>query len=198
VDTELPTSKSWLVDANDVLEGLLCDYRKRLVVAPMLTKSITSCVIAIAGEIFGSYFTASVRRLPVQISPRRIAVFGLYGLAVTGPILHLWYGLLENIVGKVIVTPSISRTALKLFIDRVIFGPPFVLLTVFFLQFLQTLSTSKTLDYIRRSYVAVLLMNQKIWVVAQTVNFAVIPVELQVLFVNAVAIGWNTYLSLAS
>lgn len=132
----------------------------------------------------------------MRISFKRIVVFGLYGLAITGPILHIWYGFLDYMLSS--LKNIKSKAVLKVLVDRLLFGPPFVLLTVFFLQYLQTLSVSKTTTYIRRCYVAVLLMNQKVWTIAQAVNFSVIPVELQVLFVNAVSIGWNTYLSLAS
>jgi Mpv17 / PMP22 family len=138
-----------------------------------------------------------VLRLPLSITAKRLTVFGLYGLVITGPILHVWYGLLEQLVAKLTSAPN-YKLVYKLLIDRVLFGPPFVLFTIAFLQYLQTFSAQHTAQYIKRYYVAVLIMNQKVWTVAQAINFAVIPVQLQVLFVNAVAIGWNTYLSLAS
>lgn len=90
-----------------------------------------------------------------------------------------------------------SKTLAKLIFDRILFGPPFVLLTVFFLQILQTGSVQKTIEIVKRTYTSVLIMNEKVWTVAQAANFELIPVEYQVLFVNAVAIGWNTYLSIA-
>ena len=165
-----------------------------------MTKSITSCVIGVLGEIFGQYFKSIVQRTCFTLSLRRLIVFGLYGLVVTGPVLHLWYGLLERVVSRLLDNSRLwkLKTLFKLAIDRLLFGPPFVFLTVVFLQFLQTLSTHRTIEYIRRSYFPVLVMNQKVWTIAQAINFAVIPIDLQVLFVNAVAIGWNTYLSLAN
>jgi protein Mpv17 len=93
---------------------------------------------------------------------------------------------------------GITKTFAKLFFDRVIFGPPMVLLTVTFLQFFQTFSISKTWKQIQTTFWPVLVMNESVWTIAQAVNFELVPVPLQVLFVNAVAIGYNTLLSLSS
>ena len=114
-----------------------------------------------------------------------------------GPVLHWWYRLLDQTVCRLNFS-GYAKTCAKLVLDRLLFGPPFVLFTISFLQFLQNYSIPKTLEYIKASYWPVLLMNEQLWTVAQAVNFELIPVEYQVLFVNAVAIGWNTYLSMAS
>ena len=37
--------------------------------------------------------------------------------------------------------------------------------------------------------------NWKLWIPAQLVNFAIVPLHFQVLFANGVALVWNTYLS---
>jgi hypothetical protein len=160
------------------------------------TKSITSCTIAIIGEIIGSVVKSKISDKEFTIDYNRLRVFGLYGLLVTGPVLHWWYGLLEKIVRNMGYIGH-TKTLVKLLLDRVIFGPPFVLLTVIFIQYLQNFSIEKTIKYIQNSYFDVLRINETVWTVAQTMNFEVIPVEFQVLFVNAVSIGWNTYLSLA-
>ena len=107
-------------------------------------------------------------------------------------IFFRWYTLLEYTLSVSLNLTGHAKVLAKLFIDRVIWGPPFVLFTIGFLQLLQTMSVKKTADAIRKSYVAILLMNQKVWVPGQLLNFAVIPVEYQVLFVNAVNVGWNT------
>lgn len=88
--------------------------------------------------------------------------------------------------------------SLRQIFDRLIFGPPFVLYTVFFLQLLQTASIVKTIENIKSSYWRVLSLNEQTWIPAQAVNFELVPVQYQVLFVNAVAIGWNVLLSLSS
>ena len=185
-------------------------YKWSLAAYPVYTKSITSATIAMLGELIASNIKARAMaaRAGTGAAPsssssavsatRRLGVFGLYGLLCTGPMLHYWYGLLEYILSVKMNLHGNRKTAAKLAIDRCLWGPPFVLFTISFLQLLQTLSPKATADAIRKSYVAVLIMNQAVWVPAQLCNFALVPTELQVLFVNLVNVGWNTYLSFAS
>lgn len=114
-----------------------------------------------------------------------------------GPLLHWWYALLESTLQRLNYR-GYTKTLVKLLIDRILFAPPMVLLTVIFLQYLQHFNVEKTIKYVKESYGTVFWMNVKVWTIAQAVNFELVPVEYQVLFVNAVAIGWNTMLSLAS
>lgn len=111
--------------------------------------------------------------------------------------MHWWYGILESVMKKMKLV-GYTRTICKLIFDRLLFGPPFVMYTIFFLQILQTNSIMKTIENVKLSYFSILMMNEKVWTIAQAVNFELIPVEYQVLFVNAVSIGWNTYLSLSN
>lgn len=158
---------------------------------------MTSCSIAIVGEVIASVVKGLVRNEKVDINLHRIGVFGLYGLVITGPLLHVWYSFLEWFVTKKMKLSGGAKTLVKLLIDRGIWGPPFVLLTIAFIQFLQTISPKKTAEAIQRSYVAVLIANQKTWIPGQLINFHFINPEYQVLFVNAVNVGWNTYLSMS-
>ena len=45
---------------------------------------ITSCTIAILGEILGSYIKCRINGEKFRVNPKRVGVFGLYGLLVTG------------------------------------------------------------------------------------------------------------------
>lgn len=178
-------------------------YKWSLSHYPVFTKSLTSGTIAVLGEMIASNVKArfaaakSGIETAVVINYRRLGVFGLYGLLCTGPMLHYWYTWLEHILTVRMNLSGDAKVAAKLLIDRCLWGPPFVAFTISFLQLLQTLSPKETADAIRRSYVAVLLMNQAVWVPGQLINFRFVPTEFQVLFVNAVNVGWNTYLSMS-
>ncbi len=95
---------------------------------------------------------------------------------MAGPVLHWWNSLLDKAVRKLDFS-GYSKTIAKLALDRLLFGPPFVLFTITFLQLLLTFSVQKTLGYIKRSYWSVLAMNEKVWMVAQVVNLELLPVE---------------------
>eukprot|EP01040_Poterioochromonas_malhamensis_P003610 gene3610-3857_t len=176
---------------------LFQSYRLMLAQAPIRTKSLTSATIAILGEILGSFIISRAKKEPFKIERSRFRAFALYGLLVTGPVLHFWYSLLDRTILRIGLTGH-AKTVAKLIFDRLFFGPPFVLFTVIFLQFLQHFSVQKTIAYVKSSYWKVLMMNEKVWTLAQAINFELIPVPYQVLFVNAVSVGWNTLLSLVS
>lgn len=192
-----PTIKS----SQDSIGGILSDwwarYRRQISISPVRTKAVTSLVSCIIGEFIGSVVKAKVHRTKVDVAPRRVGVFAAYGFFITGPVLHYWYTYLEKLCQKNGIE-SAAKIAFKLLMDRAVFGPPFVLLTVSFIQLLQTMDPKRTATLVRRSFAAVLLANSAFWLPGQAVNFGVVPVDLQLLYVNVMSVAWNTILSLKS
>jgi len=180
------------------LKELYISYKWYLSHYPVYTKAITSSTIAMLGEVMGSWVRARRAGTAINIEPRRVAMFGTFGLCCTGPFLHFWYVLMEYVLGVKMQLSGKSKTFAKLFLDRCFWGPPYTFFTVCFLTYFQCFSAEKTWKEVRNKYVAILIMSQKVWVPGQWVNFEVVPQEFQVLFVNLVNVGWNTYLSLAN
>jgi len=180
----------------NVLKELFKNYKWYLANYPVYTKSITSCTMAMIGEVISSFVKARINKECVKVDLKRVGIFGLYGLVCTGPMLHFWYTLLEYTLTVRFNLGPRAKVLAKLLIDRILWAPPFVLLTVTFLQFMQCMSPSKTAEAVKKSFMAVFLMNQRVWIPGQAINFACVPVELQVLYVNAVNVGWNTLLSM--
>ena len=126
-------------------------YKWSLQQYPVYTKSITSATIAVIGEALASLIKYKLQPETraadgTVVSLRRLGVFGLYGLVCTGPMLHYWYTLLEYILTAKMGLTGARKIAAKLLIDRALWGPPFVLFTISFLQLLQTLSPKKTAE----------------------------------------------------
>ena len=189
--------------------SLLARYQALLKSHPLSTKAVTSCVIALVGELVGSYLkrrtaaaaaagrSTSPESLPPLVNWRRLGIFGAYGLAITGPLFHWWYGVLEKFVAKQQLPPRIS-VVLKLLLDRLLLTPPFLLFSLGFIQYFQTLSASTAVANVRNTYAAALYTNWRVWTVAQGINFTYVPVEYRVLYGNVVALWWNVYLSLVN
>ena len=49
---------------------------------------------------------------------------------------------------------------------------------------------------VKETLAPTLITNYKVWPLVQVLNFAIVPVKLQVLFVNCVAVWWNFVLSM--
>ncbi|KAG7390063.1 E2-like conjugating enzyme atg10 [Phytophthora boehmeriae] len=126
------------------------------------------------------------------LSPRQMLAFFAFGGAITGPVLHYWYGYLETQrVTKEKLTPN-----KKLLLDRLVFTPPMVAFTIFSLGVLRGSSPKASRENLSRVYWGVLLMNWKVWTVTQWLSFHYVPPQLRVLWGNCVALWWNSYLSL--
>lgn len=82
----------------------------------------------------------------------------------------------------------------RLALDQTVFGPAFI--PVFFTA-LFTLEgkSDKIVPHLKENYVDTLFTNWKLWIPGNFVNFRFVPPQFQVLFANAVALIWNTYLS---
>merc|ERR1719300_1374096 len=106
---------------------LLRDYQELIKSNPIVTKSITSGVIAIIGSSISQ--AASGREVSLRVSQS----FLIYGTLLTGPITHYFYRVLDKIFpGK-----GLTTSVLKVLTDRLFFSPAFLALTLYALQRLQ-------------------------------------------------------------
>jgi len=193
-------------------KGLFGSYQESLSAEPLKTKMITSCVISLIGEVVGGYikqrkYNTSIAanrnqrhvmlgNMPPIFDLKRLAMFGVYGFAITGPIFHWWYGFLEKTVRSWQINSGNMSVLAKIAMDRLVFTPPFLLFTLAYMQFLQTFNIAKTSAAVKNIYAGAIYLNWKVWTVAQAVNFKYVPLEYRVLFGNLVALWWNVMLSL--
>ena len=180
----------------DRLKRAWSDYKYLLQKYPVYTKAVTSAVISVIGEVIGGYIKAKQNGKKFVIQPNRLVMFGTFGLVITGPFLHYWYVVLEYVLNVHLKVTGRTKTLIKLLFDRLIWGPPFTLLSIAYLQLWQSLSFHQTWMQIKRLYWTTFVASQKCWIPGQLINFECVPQDYQVLFVNVVATGWNTYLSL--
>eukprot|EP01034_Spumella_vulgaris_P023565 gene23565-29793_t len=159
-----------------VMDGLDA-YKSALQSAQLQTKALSSMVIALLGELIAASIKAQKSKSKkIVIDFKRVAIFGVYGLAFAGPFFHWWYAFLERSVASLRLKQPALSFAVKLATNQLVMTPPTV----------------------KRQYAVALFTNWKVWTVAQTVNFTVVPLDYRVLFGNVVALWWNTYLSVTS
>lgn len=168
--------KKWLAAYNDALA-------KR----PLLTKSITSALVSLVGEVLQSIAKRE------RLSPRRCATFAAYGGLFVGPVMHFWYGFLERTCRK--YGSGTVGLILRIVWDRLIMGPPFIAATIFIIKVLLSGRWKRSLGSVRAQFGDVFTTALKIWTPAQVVNFRYVPVAYRVLYGNLVAVSWNVYLA---
>ncbi|OQR92930.1 hypothetical protein ACHHYP_03102 [Achlya hypogyna] len=169
------------------------------------TKAITSAAMGAIGEVAAHYLKHKTLH---GLSLRRLMAFAFYGGAITAPVMHFWYGFLE----QVRVEGERLTSNGKLLLDRLLLTPPFLAATLFSLSVLTGASTDASRALLRKNYITALWMNWKVWTFTQYISFHYVPAHLRVLWGttpiisassgciigNAVAVWWNCYLSLSS
>merc|ERR1711971_1345605 len=168
------------------VQSLLSAYRGLLRLRPLLTKSITSGVISCAGSCIAQLATQ-----PQGVSVNVARAVLVYGGLVTGPVTHYFYILLD----RAFPGSGIASRILRVLTDRLIFSPPFLLLTLYLLDRLKGSSHANARESVRSSYWNALLANWKIWTIPQIVNINLVAPQYRVLFANMVALVWNSYLA---
>ena len=120
-----------------------------------------------------------------------------YNFVFYGPLQHFWYAALAvqfpMTAGAPLAT-NLSPFAVKVFLNQAVLGP--VVVSTFFawsmaLQGQMDAYSSK----IKRDMYPTLQRGWKFWVPAASVNFAVVPVRFQILYMSTCSIVWNYILS---
>eukprot|EP00934_Nitzschia_sp_Nitz4_P005352 Nitzschia sp. Nitz4//scaffold91_size79674//33678//34502//NITZ4_005366-RA/size79674-processed-gene-0.107-mRNA-1//-1//CDS//3329560097//5342//frame0 len=199
-----PTSSSGGVSASKY--WIFAWYSRQLERRPLLTKAVTSGVLAGVGDIVCQYLSYShtithhadttatlTDSFWASIDWSRTAKFLGMGAFWVAPITHVWYHALS-----VRILPG-SRTRSKvlqrLFVDQLIFAPLFVPTFLGGLWWLEGYSNAVILEKLWEATPSAVQANWTLWIPAQLVNFGWVPLRYQVLFGNVVALLWNVYVS---
>ena len=167
-------------------------YSKWLTRRPMLTQAVmTGCLFG-TGDIISQSIVEQNRK-STQFSFRRFASLVFFGSAVAGPCMVVWYRFLATRI--VIASQPGLQLLLRVALDQLLYAPTF--LGIFFVSTsaMQGASRADIMHKLSHTYPDALLSNYALWPAVQLVNFRLVPLQHQTLFVNSIALGWNTYLS---
>jgi hypothetical protein len=185
-------------------------YLHQLRVRPWTTKCISSCLIASAGDFTQqtiekrtayknrhSHSDAAAAPFIFPLSSydgARFLRMSFFGFAVVGPVFHLWFNALDRLIypGRSAFFPHVTA---RLAADQIIMAPLFSASFFVIQGALEGRSSSDITSRVLSLTWPTLLMNYKIWPLTQFINFYLIPLQLRVLFLNAIGFGWNIFLS---
>jgi hypothetical protein len=193
--------------------NFLAWYSTKLDTHPLLTKAISSGLIAGSGDFLCQIFVDWRKRVKEEENdgmaskgeresssllagwdPARTGRFAILGAFLVAPGIHYWYNALSMrlVPGAATASNVLKRVAL----DQFVFTPFFVQM---WLSALWTLEGETPIDVIPSRLMeatpTILVANWVLWIPAQIINFRMVPVKYQVLYSNAVALFWNIYLS---
>lgn len=169
-----------------VFGSLWARYMDMLEEHPLIVKSFTAGILNLFADLICQVFFEKVQQIDIQ----RLLSFTAIGLFMSGPGLHVWYGLLP----KVIPVPGFSGVLLRLAADQLVFTPLgvgclFIALCTF--EGRQHQIEAK----LRKDWFPLVVANWKVWVPFQLVNFGFIPPQLQVAATSVMGVAWSIFIS---
>lgn len=167
------------------------NYKKTADNHPYLLDSIQVSALMGVGDVITQKFVD--KRKANEISWERTLQFAGVGLVFVGPFLRFWFTKLDKIVSP--NQSVLKRTTKKVFLDQFIVDPPFLVVFTIILSSVQGMNVSQIHDRLRSDYIPLLKMNLTVWPLAQFINFALVPLRFQVIFIEFISIFWNAYLS---
>jgi len=120
----------------------------------------------------------------------RCARMGLVGLS-QGPPHHYWYLYLDKVLpGKGAVT-----VGKKILADQAFAAPFFAITFIFGAGLLEGKSLVSCWTEFKSKFPTIYLFDWAIWPPTQAINFALVPTQYRVLYVNGVTVVWDIFLS---
>ncbi|PYH67783.1 Mpv17/PMP22 family protein [Aspergillus vadensis CBS 113365] len=163
-------------------------YQARLAKQPILTASVTSALLFGSGDVLAQQLVD--RKGFDKHDMARTGRMALYGGAIFGPAATTWYGVLQR---HVVLSSAKTTLLARVVADQCVFTPAHL---TCFLSSMAIMEGTDPIEKWRNGFVPSFKANLAIWPLVQGVNFAIVPLEYRVLFVNLVALGWNCLLSL--
>ncbi|KXS10765.1 hypothetical protein M427DRAFT_158774 [Gonapodya prolifera JEL478] len=201
-----------------MFHSLLSRYLTLLETRPIATKAVTASAIAAAGDVLAQAIESRAATKPSPFnnasatsgsstpshhrdsdarmawwSPSRTLRLASFGFLFAGPVTHYWYITLDRLV-----SPSMTaRSALlKMAIDQTTMAPASVAVFFTYHGLYQGWEWDRIKKKVEREAWPTLVANWVLWPAALLVSFRFVPLDLRVLWMNVVGLGWGTYLSL--
>eukprot|EP00200_Dunaliella_tertiolecta_P008705 CAMPEP_0202374400 /NCGR_PEP_ID=MMETSP1127-20130417/5236_1 /ASSEMBLY_ACC=CAM_ASM_000462 /TAXON_ID=3047 /ORGANISM="Dunaliella tertiolecta, Strain CCMP1320" /LENGTH=352 /DNA_ID=CAMNT_0048971543 /DNA_START=240 /DNA_END=1298 /DNA_ORIENTATION=+ len=130
-----------------------------------------------------------------KYDPARAARFLLFSVLLATPVAHQWFNFLDKVILPDAPTSPLA-VVLKMMSDQFLMTP---FMTSVFFAVMTTLEghPDRALTTVKDKIKPTLKANYLLWPAAHLVNFGLVPLDLRILYINIVAIGWTVYLSSA-
>ncbi|GFZ48201.1 Protein SYM1 [Saitozyma sp. JCM 24511] len=181
------------------MAGFMGAYTRLLKTRPFVGNMVTSAVLFATGDVIAQQ---AIEKRGSNHDLARTGRIVFWGAGIFAPAVTVWFRTLERLP----IQNKTLATAARVGLDQFAFAP--CVLTGFFtvMTLLEGKDMSAVKEKWRQSFLPTLQTNWMVWIPAQTINMAVslrgwssfvlIPLHLRLLYVNAINIPWNTFLSI--
>lgn len=168
--------------------GFVAWYLEKLNSRPILTKSITCCLILTAADFSSQTIAGSLME---QYDLTRTLRMAGYGALIVGPSLHFWFNFLSRCFPK----RDVITTCKKIVMGQTMYGP--AINCVFFSMnaVAQGENSSEIVARLKRDLVPTIVNGLMYWPICDFITFKFVPVHLQPLVSNSFSYLWNVYLT---
>lgn len=161
-------------------------YIKRLNSKPVETKALTSAAIFSLSDLISQLIGQR------DLSIKRNILAALWGAVWAGPTAHYW----QNLMHKMLPGKDMRSVLMKVVLDQLTYGPLNNIANLMFFSLLvESKGVGHLLTHVKNEYPTIQLNGWKLWPAAAMFNYRYIPLNLRVLFLNLVALGWTTFLN---
>ena len=182
-------------------------YLEVLEANPLATKAATCFAISGLSDVIAQTCELSHRLGGVGDGPgfdlARTAAFAVVNGAYVAPLAHAWFGQLDTLArDEWSERPKWMVVAGQTALDQTL-GAVFVLSTLHIVGSMADAlahghappGLDAAIGAAGAALPATLAVNWRLWPLANAINFALVPAELRLLYINVVSVFWNVYLS---
>jgi len=174
-------------------------YLHLLKYTPIQTKTATAMVLSYCGNVI----TQKVFEKNPRMDHKRALKFVTYYLILM-PIAHYWYKFLDRLFEQKKKEKTdkkqnalVDSTVLKkVALDELLFDPFCVVFFFTVISLLEGKNLNQIVEKVKKEYWITQKMSWRIWPLVQLINFAVVPGELRLLFINMVSFFWGIFLQI--
>lgn len=175
------------------MSSFYAKYTQLLARRPLVTNMVTTGFLFGTGDYLAQQIAISNskdRRFDWARTSRAV----IYGGIVFAPVGDKWYKLL-NRVRVPYFDSAVAKTVGQVVLDQAVFAP-FVGIPMYYsvMTMMEGGDRSDIERKISDNWWRTLQTNWQVWPAVQAANFGFVPVQLRLLVVNVVSIGWNCYL----
>jgi len=156
----------------------------------LLTNIVSSGGLLVLGDFIQQKVEISQNPDKEKYDTERSARMGLVGLS-QGPPHHYWYLYLD----KVLPGTSAATVCKKILADQLFAAPFFAFTFIYGASLLEGKSLVSCWSEFKSKFPTIYLFDWFIWPPTQAVNFALVPAQYRVLYVNGVTVLWDVFLS---